>query len=238
MTMDLKEIIKWFIPCFHILLLFNKIMDRRLTFVCLCLFFNFCSIDGAKVNSDVQLNLSQNSINSTKNIVNNGEVSKFNQSEEIGKNNANHLEFSSDGASVGRTFGRPLKKMMGALLPVLFQIGAASTWAVVAALVGVKTLIVAVVILKLLLVAGAAKLGALFASKGGHHGHQGWEPHQKEIHLHIHNGHVSTDEHISDWNRGSSPLGVDTHNILGAKPYYNSGPQTINTPYGSYIKID
>jgi hypothetical protein len=58
----------------------------------------------------------------------------------------------------GRTFGRPLKKMMSALIPLVFQIGAASTWAVVAALVGVKTLVIALVILKILLLAGAAKV--------------------------------------------------------------------------------
>lgn len=48
--------------------------------------------------------------------------------------------------------------MAQALIPLAFQIGAASTWMVVAALVGVKTLIVALMILKLLLVAGAAKV--------------------------------------------------------------------------------
>ncbi|KAF9420673.1 hypothetical protein HW555_003220 [Spodoptera exigua] len=98
----------------------------------------------------------------------------------------------------GRTFGRPLKKMAQALIPLAFQIGAASTWAVVAALVGVKTLLVALAILKLLLIAGAAKIGALFGAKTQGHGH-GWEPpHQKEIHLHIHNGgHPEVhDEHI------------------------------------------
>lgn len=49
--------------------------------------------------------------------------------------------------------------MMAAMIPLVFQIGAASTWAVVAALVGVKTLVVTLVILKILLIAGAAKVG-------------------------------------------------------------------------------
>ncbi|XP_052754220.1 uncharacterized protein LOC113511512 [Galleria mellonella] len=236
MTMDLKEIIKWFIPCFHILLYLNKKMNTRLTMVFLCLFFNLFPVHGAKVNSVVQLDLSSNSINDTKKLVNFDDVSKFNQSEGIEKRDAKNLGFSSDDTSVGRTFGRPLKKMMGALLPVLFQIGAASTWAVVAAMVGVKTLLVTLAILKLLLMAGAAKLGALYASKD-HQSHQGWEPHQKEIHLHIHNGHVSTDEHISSWNRDSLPLGVNKNINVAVDPY-SAGPQTINTPYGSYIKID
>ncbi|KAM3955280.1 uncharacterized protein ACR2FA_010828 [Aphomia sociella] len=240
MTMDLKEIIKWFIPCFHILLLINKKMDMRvmrLTFVCLFLFFNFCSVDGAKVNSVTQLELSRNSINDTKNIVNLEEASKFNQSEEIEKSKVNNLDYDSDETSVGRTFGRPLKKMMGAMMPIIFQVGAASTWAVVAALVGVKTLVVALVILKILLVTGAAKLGALFASKS-HQSHQGWEPHQKEIHLHIHNGHVSTDEHLSGWNRDSSQMAVETKDIEIAVDPFNGGPQTIHTPYGNYVKIN
>lgn len=40
--MDLKEIIKWFIPCFHILLEFILNRNTRLTFVCLFLLFNVC----------------------------------------------------------------------------------------------------------------------------------------------------------------------------------------------------
>lgn len=63
----------------------------------------------------------------------------------------------------GRTFGRPFKKMAAALIPLVFQMGAAATWAVVAALVGIKTLGVALIILKLLLVAGAAKVKSWFA---------------------------------------------------------------------------
>lgn len=46
--MDLKEIIKWFIPCFHILLAVLK--DRRLTFVCLFLLFNMRVSCAAKLN--------------------------------------------------------------------------------------------------------------------------------------------------------------------------------------------
>lgn len=40
--MDIKDIIKWFIPCFHVLLLRFARMDVRLTFVCLFLLFS-CS---------------------------------------------------------------------------------------------------------------------------------------------------------------------------------------------------
>ncbi|CAG4963682.1 unnamed protein product [Colias eurytheme] len=113
--------------------------------------------------------------------------------------------------SVGRTFGRPFKKMIQAFIPLAFQMGAASTWAVVAALVGVKTLAVTLFILKLLLIAGAAKIGALFASKSHHS--SGWEsPHQKEIHLHIHNGqHGEEQIPISPWSREGQ--GTDAKNV-------------------------
>ncbi|CAG9794162.1 unnamed protein product [Diatraea saccharalis] len=135
-----------------------------------------------------------------------------------------------------------MKKMMGALMPLIFQIGAASTWAVVAALVGVKTLFVTLVILKLLLVAGAAKAGALFASKGHHQPH-GWEqqPLQKEIHLHIHNsGHQTAhEEHITpSWNRNEAQPEKDISMVINPYVGYSSGPQTISTPFGNYVKID
>lgn len=40
------------------------------------------------------------------------------------------------------------------------------------------------------------QFGALFASKGHSHEHQTWTPHQKEIHLHIHNnGGYHGDDH-------------------------------------------
>ncbi|CAK1548877.1 unnamed protein product [Leptosia nina] len=141
-----------------------------------------------------------------------------------------------DDTSIGRTFGRPFKRMIQAFIPLAFQMGAASTWAVVAALVGVKTLALTLLILKLLLIAGAAKIGALFGAAKGHH--SGWEPpHQKEIHLHIHNGHHA-EEHvpISAWSRDGQSS-ADTKHVNVVYETYG-GPQTISTPYGHYMKID
>ncbi|CAB3241584.1 unnamed protein product [Arctia plantaginis] len=138
-----------------------------------------------------------------------------------------------------RTFGRPLKKMAQALIPLAFQIGAASTWMIVAAIVGFKTLLVSLMILKLLLLAGAAKVGAFFGQKT--HGHEhGWEPpHQKEIHLHIHGQHGPHEEHISSWNRdGAINSLTDTKSVNLVLNPYAAGPQTISTPYGNYIRVD
>ncbi|CAH2056266.1 unnamed protein product, partial [Iphiclides podalirius] len=145
----------------------------------------------------------------------------------------------------GKTFGRPFKKMAAALIPLVFQMGAAATWAVVAALVGIKTLGVTLLILKLLLVAGAVKIGALFGSKG-HQNSSGWEPPhspQKEIHLHIHNGHnghSAPDEHIpfSSWSREGVPTSPESKHVNVVYEPYVPGPQTISTPYGNYVKID
>lgn len=64
--MDLKEIIKWFIPCFHILLAVFVKMDTKLTFVYLFLFFNLCPSFGAKVG--VKEFEFSNSLNVTKNV--------------------------------------------------------------------------------------------------------------------------------------------------------------------------
>ncbi|XP_063898308.1 uncharacterized protein LOC110381583 [Helicoverpa armigera] len=234
--MDLKEIIKWFIPCFHILLLKKVKMFGRLTYIVLFLLFIWRPGCGANAN------LVSDSID-TKNVVSSYLDSKYNQSDvydvKMDRNDGRSLDLST-----GRTFGRPLKKMMQALIPLAFQIGAASTWAVVAAIVGIKTLLVALVILKLLLMAGAAKVGALFGQKT-HHGH-GWEaPAQKEIHLHIHNGaHPEIhDEHgaISAWNRDSTGTAAasDKNINLVINPYAAvAGPQTISTPYGNYVRVD
>ncbi|KAJ8704451.1 hypothetical protein PYW07_011639 [Mythimna separata] len=240
--MDLKEIIKWFIPCFHILLLKKVKMCGRLTFICLFLLFILRPSYGQGVDAN---SLVSDDIN-TKNVVNLSYLdNRNNQSDYFGGKMERNEERSLD-TSVGRTFGRPMKKMMQALIPLVFQIGAASTWAVVAALVGIKTLLVTLVILKLLLVAGAAKVGALFASKT-HGSSHGWEaPHQKEIHLHIHNGaHPEVhDEHgaISGWSRDGTPAATapDNKNInLVINPYAaQAGPQTISTPYGNYVRVD
>ncbi|CAG4949807.1 unnamed protein product [Parnassius apollo] len=134
--------------------------------------------------------------------------------------------------------------MAQALIPLVFQMGAAATWAVVAALVGIKTLGVTLIILKLLLVAGALKIGALFGHKGHHS--TGWEPShppQKEIHLHIHNGHhghSEPEEHVpfSSWSRDGVRSNLEMKNVNVAYEPYVAGPQTINTPYGNYVKID
>ncbi|XP_013185132.2 uncharacterized protein LOC106130752 [Amyelois transitella] len=230
MTMDLKEIIKWFIPCFHILLFLNRKMQVHMT-ICLFLFFNLCLVNGARLNKEF---VTSESIDNAKNV-DNLDKFNFNQSE-VRDDVFNQRGFTGD-VSVGRTFGIRFRKMMGAFIPLVFQLGAASTWAVVAAIVGVKTLLVTLVILKMLLLAGAAKVGALFASKTHQPHSHGWEP-QKEIHLHIHNGQVTHDEHsIVPWSRdGSQQIDNKNYNVI-MEPYA-AGPQTISTPFGNYVKID
>lgn len=54
--MDIKDIIKWFIPCFHLLLRFAR-MNVRLTFVCLFLLFS-CPSYAGKVNSEKDVGFS------------------------------------------------------------------------------------------------------------------------------------------------------------------------------------
>lgn len=188
--MDLKEIIKWFIPCFHILL-YNKVkMLKMWQILCLFLLFFARPSYGANVNS--LSDIDAKNLISYNDLVNNSESDYFNNKQ------LNDDKSKDLGMSIGRTFGRPFKKMAQALIPLAFQIGAASTWMVVAAIVGVKTLMVALVILKLLLLAGAVKVGAFFAQKTPYS--HGWEPHQpqKEIHLHIHGQQGPHEEHI--WN--------------------------------------
>ncbi|KAJ8707253.1 hypothetical protein PYW08_011387 [Mythimna loreyi] len=246
--MDLKEIIKWFIPCFHILLLKKIKMCGRLTFICLFLLFISRPSYGQVVDSN---SLVSKDID-TKNVVNLSYLGhRNNQSDYFGEKMESNEERNVD-TSIGRTFGRPMKKMMQALIPLVFQIGAASTWAVVAALVGIKTLLVTLVILKLLLVAGAAKVGALFASKT-HGSSHGWEaPHQKEIHLHIHNGgHPEVhDEHgaiLSEWKQapitstGAPNSAARVVHVASSPPvgygYYFGPPQPTGgfKPLGYYI---
>lgn len=61
--MDLKEIIKWFIPCFHILLYYKRVKMIKMTHVfCLFLIFLARPSFGANVNSFSDAN--------TKNVVN------------------------------------------------------------------------------------------------------------------------------------------------------------------------
>ncbi|XP_050359083.1 uncharacterized protein LOC126779209 [Nymphalis io] len=234
--MDLKEIIKWFIPCFHVLLYYRIYkMDFRLT-ICLFLLFPCPSFAGKVYHSDVVLG-SDNINNNTKYL---GLFNEYQDQSGHDRINAPRTYKYFEDNSVGRTFGRPFKKMIQAMIPLAFQLGAAATWATVAAIVGVKTLAVTLIILKLLLIAGAAKIGALFGSKGHDH-HQGWTPQQKEIHLHIHNNGLHGDEHsfpISPWSKaGSDPGEADTKNVNVIYDSY-PGPQTIRTPYGHYVKIE
>ncbi|XP_034838513.1 uncharacterized protein [Maniola hyperantus] len=257
--MDLREIIKWFIPCFHRLLYnFTRKFDVCLTFACLFLLFFACPSLAAKVNRDTDSSLvfSNNNLDSklnyTKNIgLNTNESFNGDQSVVYLRNAENYSLPLQEDTSVGRTFGRPFKKMLQAMIPLAFNLGAAATWAVIAALVGIKTLAVTLFIAKMLIVAGAAKLGALFASKGHHHqSHQshGWTPPQKEIHLHIHNngyqGHGTEQESIiSPWSREGVqdvpvPSQAESKPVNAVYNPYVAGPQTISTPYGNYMRIE
>lgn len=73
--MDLKEIIKWFIPCFHILLIKKVKMLGRLTYICLFLLFILRPSYGANVNSLVSEDID------TKNVINYNLDNKINQSD-------------------------------------------------------------------------------------------------------------------------------------------------------------
>lgn len=94
--MDLREIIKWFIPCFHILLK----LDARMMLLFLLLFCNLCP----SLASDSELD---NSLNNTKNVSNYDFNSKFNQSEvyDVGLL-LDIVDSKSEGTSVGKFFMR------------------------------------------------------------------------------------------------------------------------------------
>ncbi|XP_063370740.1 uncharacterized protein LOC134659065 [Cydia amplana] len=277
--MDLREIIKWFIPCFHILLK----LDARMTLIWLLLFCNLCpGISASELDESSHLNNAKNVVSYENNF-------KFNQSEVYGDKLLVSVEAINDTSVVrihryehpvacqlrhvevqalpararprphlyivsGRTFGRPMKKMMQALIPLAMAIGSAGTWAVVAALIGAKTLVVTLFILKLLLMAGAAKFGGLLGAKLHHQPAPHYAPPpSKEIHLHIHNGQHGHHEHeeevipnilfVASWSRDSpvsSPASISSKVSAEAyNPYlYLAGPQTIRTPYGNYVKVD
>ncbi|XP_048478089.1 uncharacterized protein LOC105397749 [Plutella xylostella] len=252
--MDLKEIIKWFFPGFSELLRNLGKMDWRVTFVCLFLLFNLCYA-AEKENSVSEPNRTflVGAKSFSFNLNSSDVVDNATNSQNVSKNNHQR---SLEEIETGRTFGRPFKKMIAGLLPVIFSMGAASTWAMVATLVGIKTFFVTLLILKILLVAGAAKLGAVFGAKHNYHPqphhHQEWAPHpQKEIHLHIHNGHHDSHGHpeihegypSSPWARegvsSSVPASLETKSVnLALDQAYSAGPQTISTPYGNYVKLE
>ncbi|KAG7312867.1 hypothetical protein JYU34_001249 [Plutella xylostella] len=156
--MDLKEIIKWFFPGFSDLLRNLGKMDWRLTFVCLFLLFNLCYA-AEKENSVSEPNRTflVGAKSFSFNLNSSDVVDNATNSQNVSKNNHQR---SLEEIETGRTFGRPFKKMIAGLLPVIFSMGAASTWAMVATLVGIKTFFVTLLILKILLVAGAAKCSA------------------------------------------------------------------------------
>lgn len=96
--MDLREIIKWFIPCFHILLK----LDARMMLLFLLLFCNLCP----SLASDSEL---ENSLNNTKNVSNYDLNSKFNQSEVYDGGLLLDIVDSKSEGTVGKFFMRTFK---------------------------------------------------------------------------------------------------------------------------------
>lgn len=95
--MDLKEIIKWFIPCFHLLLNDRSFkMDVPLTVFCLLLLFAYPS-SAAKLYSDNEVSsVDSNLSNFTKNIdeINNGGLKTEQNANEIVEKSDGLLDFS------------------------------------------------------------------------------------------------------------------------------------------------
>lgn len=103
--MDLKEIIKWFIPCFHILLINKRGRTNvYMTFVCLFLISNTRPGYGAKVNNISGTQISFNNLNNNdNNLIVNRNSSTVNQSEYISNKNVEQRAIASDN-SIGMFF--------------------------------------------------------------------------------------------------------------------------------------
>lgn len=83
--MDLKDIIKWFVPCFHLLLM-KKVrkIDVKLTLVC-CLFLFF--ISGAACDAEVSDSVEKTFLNENFNLSSTVQNTSRNDSIENGERN-------------------------------------------------------------------------------------------------------------------------------------------------------
>lgn len=310
--MDLREIIKWFIPC--CLLFLFKFNRFKSVFVCIFLlhFHKVCSLDVDNNNdynnslmlnynngfelsgSDFDIEMDRDKVEMispslVENVIdvcadkvgvlvkglsdwNRNRTSDsvdwvqfWNSKSDDEKSMFHDKLFGVTESESSRTFGRPLKKLSMALIPLAFQLGAASTWMMVTALLAAKSVAIGLLLLMLKIAGGAAKVSTLLGSKHEHPQAPAWYgPPQKEVHLHIHNGghdsHEGPTSHdlpYGPWSRHSevytnpgygsagltsaaalNPALAYSINPYGAPdPSLNSGPATINTPYGSYLRI-
>ncbi|XP_077287970.1 uncharacterized protein LOC143912558 [Arctopsyche grandis] len=146
---------------------------------------------------------------------------------------------------LGRTFGRPIKQLQAALLPVMFKLGVISTLVVLTFILVVKAVGIGLMLLMFKMAAGLAKLKSAF-HEPHHLDHHGWSPH-KEVHVHVHGqvptGYASGLGSLFQGGGGHEPWSRLDPSItsLSGKPQLSytavqPGPSSINTPYGHYIR--
>ncbi|CAG9573570.1 unnamed protein product [Danaus chrysippus] len=96
--------------------------------------------------------------------------------------------------------GRGVKKLSMALLPVVFQVGATSTWLTLTGLMAVKSVVIGIVLLVFKIAVSSAKVASFFTAwKSKHHHHEHpWTQNYE------HHGHLRTIRDIDTFGAYSS----------------------------------
>ncbi|XP_048002300.1 uncharacterized protein LOC125238871 isoform X2 [Leguminivora glycinivorella] len=111
------------------------------------------------------------------------EMGRFLNYDEMKKKLADAENHSAEGRS-------GMKKIGNTMMPLVFHVGAASTWMLLTTLLTAKTLAVGLALLVFKIAAGSAKLASFFTqlkhSKEDHHGYSSaWTPHYEHHDYHI-----------------------------------------------------
>ncbi|CAK1548836.1 unnamed protein product [Leptosia nina] len=79
--------------------------------------------------------------------------------------------------SNGREEYRGLKKLAMGLIPLIFHLGAASTWMVLTTILAAKSVLLGIILLVFKIAVSSAKVGSFFTHlKGSHHHEWAWSP--------------------------------------------------------------
>ncbi|XP_013176117.1 PREDICTED: uncharacterized protein LOC106124194 isoform X2 [Papilio xuthus] len=110
------------------------------------------------------------------------------------------LQRPGTGHGAGAEEGRGLKKAAAGMMPLVFHVGAASTWMLVTSLLAAKSLALGLLLLVFKIAVSSAKVASFFTAMKGkqseHHHDWSWSPHH---HHDVAASHSGWTPHALDW---------------------------------------
>ncbi|KAJ8707264.1 hypothetical protein PYW08_011398 [Mythimna loreyi] len=127
-----------------------------------------------------------------------------------------------------------MKKMGMAMIPLIFHVGATSTWMILTSIMAAKSVAIGLALLVFKIAVSSAKVASFFTAlkaKHGHHHEYSWAPHSSDHHGYERSLPDPGHHYPSDWNSYSPELNDVSPPYKTIPTYKHSEPEYEDAEY-------